>query len=82
MEDLHRAPGADLIGGAADDGANASDEVGVFEQPRGVDESVYAEGRQQGGGEPRAVTIGDVTGDGKNDLVLLVHDRIIIYPQD
>ena len=54
----------------------------VFEQPRGIDESVYAEGRQQGGGEPRAVTIGDVTGDGKNDLVLLVHDRIIIYPQD
>jgi hypothetical protein len=54
----------------------------VFEQPRGVDESMYAEGRQQGGGEPRAVTIGDVTGDGKNDLVLLVHDRIIIYPQD
>ena len=54
----------------------------VFEEPRAQEENVFQEGRQQGGGEPRAVTIGDVTGDGKNDLILLVHDRIIIYPQD
>jgi len=23
-----------------------------------------------------------VTGDGKNDLVLLVHDRVLLYPQE
>jgi hypothetical protein len=33
-------------------------------------------------GEPRQVLVDDVTGDGHDDLVLLVHDRIIIYPQD
>ncbi len=32
-------------------------------------------------GEPRSVLVQDVTGDGKNDLVVLVHDRIILYPQ-
>jgi hypothetical protein len=26
--------------------------------------------------------IADVTGDGKPDLVLLSHDRVLIYPQD
>jgi len=41
--------------------------------------------RQPGGraesGEPRSVLVQDVTGDGRNDLVVLVHDRIILYPQ-
>jgi len=32
--------------------------------------------------EPREALIGDFTGDGKNDLVVLVHDRIILYPQE
>ncbi len=32
--------------------------------------------------EPREMEIADVTGDGKNDLVTVIHDRIIIYPQD
>jgi len=31
--------------------------------------------------EPRDLEIADVTGDGKSDLVTLIHDRIIIYPQ-
>jgi len=31
--------------------------------------------------EPREALITDVTGDGKNDLVILVHDRILVYPQ-
>ena len=34
------------------------------------------------GGEPKSAVVGDVTGDGKNDLILLVHDRLIVYPQD
>jgi hypothetical protein len=32
--------------------------------------------------EPRELKIADVTGDGKEDLVTIIHDRIIIYPQD
>ncbi len=32
--------------------------------------------------EPRELKIADVTGDGRNDLVTVIHDRIIIYPQD
>jgi len=32
--------------------------------------------------EPRELKIADVTGDDKNDLVTIIHDRIIIYPQD
>ena len=40
--------------------------------------------REDEGGdfEPRESLIIDVTNDGKPDLVLLVHDRILIYPQD
>jgi len=32
--------------------------------------------------EPREALIADVTGDGKNDLIVLVHDRILVYPQE
>lgn len=32
--------------------------------------------------EPREMKVDDVTGDGKDDLVTVIHDRIIIYPQD
>ena len=32
--------------------------------------------------EPRELKIADVTSDGKDDLVTVIHDRIIIYPQD
>jgi len=32
--------------------------------------------------EPRELEIADVTGDQKPDLVTVIHDRIIIYPQD
>ncbi len=32
--------------------------------------------------EPREALVTDVTGDGKNDLVILVHDRILVYPQE
>ncbi len=31
-------------------------------------------------GEPRETLLGDVTGDGCADVVLLVHDRLIVYP--
>jgi hypothetical protein len=32
--------------------------------------------------EPREALIADVTGDKKNDLIILVHDRILVYPQE
>jgi hypothetical protein len=32
--------------------------------------------------EPREAVIADLTGDGKNDLVVLVHDRVLLYPQE
>ena len=32
--------------------------------------------------EPREMLIDDVTGDGAPDIVTIMHDRIVIYPQD
>ena len=32
--------------------------------------------------EPREAAVMDVTGDGKNDLLLIVHDRVLLYPQE
>ena len=31
---------------------------------------------------PREAAVADVTGDRKNDLIVLVHDRILVYPQE
>jgi hypothetical protein len=38
--------------------------------------------RRGGAFEPREALIVDLTGDGKNDLAVLVHDRILVYPQE
>ncbi|RKX31513.1 MAG: hypothetical protein DRP71_13310 [Verrucomicrobia bacterium] len=46
----------------------------VFES----DPNLKARGSQAG--EPRETIVADLTGDGRNDLILLVHDRILIYP--
>jgi len=49
------------------------------------EEKSYRERSRQAGSsgvEPRELKIVDVTGDGKNDLITVIHDRIIIYPQD
>lgn len=32
--------------------------------------------------EPREAVVAEMTGDKKNDLVVLVHDRILLYPQE
>jgi hypothetical protein len=32
--------------------------------------------------EPREAVIADFTGDGKLDLVIMVHDRLLLYPQE
>lgn len=47
----------------------------VFEEKRLVSESTAR------GTEPREGLCVDVTGDGRNDLLLLCHDRLIVYPQ-
>lgn len=39
-------------------------------------------GKEDTDPEPRESLISDVTGDGRADLVLLSHDRVLIYPQD
>lgn len=36
------------------------------------------EGREY---QPRQIAIADVTGDGKHDIVMLIHDRIVVYVQ-
>ena len=32
--------------------------------------------------EPRDMALGDVDGDGKTDLILIAHDRVLVYRQD
>jgi len=32
--------------------------------------------------EPREALVADVTGDGKNDLIVVVHDRLLVYPHE
>jgi hypothetical protein len=42
----------------------------------------HYQGRKGSVLEPRESIIADVTGDGKKDLILLVHDRVLVYPQE
>ncbi len=45
------------------------------------EESIFE--RDGGGGrEPRELLLADLTGDGKTDIALLVHDRLLVYPQE
>ena len=39
-------------------------------------------GRAGDTSEPREALVADLTGDGKNDLAVIVHDRILVYPQE
>ena len=38
--------------------------------------------RRNEGAEPREAVIDDFTGDARPDLALIVHDRVLLYPQD
>ena len=42
----------------------------------------HAQKRGGQGAEPRETLIADVTGDGRNDLILLVHDRVLVYASE
>ncbi|MBU6402528.1 MAG: hypothetical protein KGS61_19585, partial [Verrucomicrobia bacterium] len=39
-------------------------------------------GRRSDLPEPREALVADLTGDHKNDLAVIVHDRILLYPQE
>ncbi|MDR2845097.1 MAG: VCBS repeat-containing protein [Puniceicoccales bacterium] len=45
------------------------------------DENPHYRGRRSGEAQPREVRVADLTGDGQADLVLLMHDRIFVYPR-
>ncbi|MFH0945849.1 MAG: VCBS repeat-containing protein [Planctomycetota bacterium] len=45
------------------------------------EERIFERGGR-GGREPREVVLSDVTGDGRPDITILVHDRMIVYPQE
>jgi hypothetical protein len=65
----------DLVSFTANHKLVPADRWQVFEQHtfRGAENAVP---------EPREALVSDVTGDGKNDLIVLVHDRILVYPQE
>ncbi len=66
----------EILGRGADDRWESLMHFKVFE----VDQ--HYQGRKGSPMEPRETVIADVTGDGKKDLILLVHDRVLIYPQE
>ena len=68
--------GVELLRFDTDKGINPATHFRIFEEKRLVSKS------NARGTEPREGVIADVTGDGRNDLVLLCHDRLIVYPQD
>jgi hypothetical protein len=66
----------EILGRGADDRWESLMHFKVFE----VDQ--HYQGRKGSPMEPRETVVADVTGDGKKDLILLVHDRVLIYPQE
>lgn len=46
------------------------------------EEKSFRKDDEGGSAEPREGLAADVTGDGLQDLLLLTHDRLILYPQD
>lgn len=55
--------------------------LGEGDRWRVFEERTYRNRRPEAS-EPREVQVADVTGDKKNDIILIVHDRIILYPQE
>ena len=86
--DLNGDGHADLA--VLDNQTHAIDIVSVQPGPKLVqalsfkvfEEKSFHGGSRGAGLEPREMLIVDVTGDGLADLLLLTHDRILLYPQD
>ena len=68
--------GMEILRYDADKGLQAATSFRVFEEKRLVSDS------KSRGTEPREGLVADVTGDGRQDLIVLCHDRLILYPQD
>lgn len=68
--------GVQLLFYDTETGLESATHFRVFEEKRLVTNS------NSRGTEPREGVIVDVTGDGRSDLVILCHDRLIVYPQD
>lgn len=68
--------GLTILNYQPDFGLRQATHFAVFEEKR-----LVTTGRSRGT-EPREGLIADVTGDGRGDLLLLCHDRLIVYPQD
>lgn len=66
----------EILGQGADDRWESLLHFKIFETDQ------HFQGRKGTVLEPRETIIADVTGDGKKDLILLVHDRVLVYPQD
>ena len=47
-----------------------------------VFESMMFSGGRDAEYEPSSAFVGDLTGDGRDDIMLTVHDRLVIYPQE
>ena len=65
-------------------------EVVEYQPPNGVslalkwqvfEERTFRNRAGQQRPEPREAFVGDFTNDGKDDLVIVVHDRLVLYPQ-
>ncbi len=70
-----RAHRVSLIDHSASHGLRHALDFLVFEQKS-------FRGASTVGNEPREAVVADVTGDDRLDLILLVHDRVLVYPQD
>ena len=66
-----RLPGVQILAGGKD-GLTRALAIPVFE----------TRPSESPDNEPRALATGDLDGDGRCDLILIAHDRILIYPQD
>ncbi len=59
--------------------------AGQSDLTRAISFKVFERKSFRGGGdpmEPRDLAVGDVDGDSRTDLVLIVHDRVLVYRQD
>ncbi len=76
---LVRPGGPGERGGAGEQG-KARGEMRLAQEFQIFEEKSFM--RRQGSHGPRQILAAEVTGDGKTDLLLLIHDRIILYPQE
>lgn len=68
--------GLGILNFDAEKGIREATHFRVFEEKRLVSSD------KDRGTEPREGLVADVTSDGRNDLILLCHGRLILYPQD